>query len=239
MKERIFRFKQFSVSHRLSAMKVGVDGVLLGAWADVADTGKVLDVGTGCGVIALLVAQRSPSAIVTAIDLHQPSVDEARENFDLSPWSERLTAKKVSFQDFISESKFDLIISNPPFFDSGADSKLSPRMAARHAGELSPQSLLSYGVRLLAPEGRIALICPAGQEDVLVDKAAEAGLAAVRLTHVHGVEGKPAKRLLAEFVTRPDNDNVEIVRNSLNIVDSNGCYTKEYRRLTGAFYLHF
>lgn len=239
MKERIFRFKQFSVSHRLSAMKVGVDGVLLGAWADVADTGKVLDVGTGCGVIALLVAQRSPSAIVTAIDLHQPSVDEARENFDLSPWSERLTAKKVSFQDFISESKFDLIISNPPFFDSGADSKLSPRMAARHAGELSPLSLLKNGVRLINRKGRIALICPAEQEDVLVDKAAEAGLAAVRLTHVHGVEGKPAKRLLAEFVTRADNDNVEIVRNSLNIMDSNGCYTKEYCRLTGAFYLHF
>lgn len=238
MKERLFRFKQFSVCHSQSAMKIGVDGVLLGAWADARDAARVLDVGTGCGVIALQIAQRNPNAVIEAIDIHQPSVEEAKKNFESSPWSDRLNVANISFESYKPEVGFDLIVSNPPFFHSGVDATASSRMTARHAAELSPETLLTIGSGMLAPMGRIALICPLELEDTLLSLSSEIGLSVKRLTSVYGVEGKPAKRLLAEFEKLSDN-HCEPIHNDLIISDSTGCYTRMYRSLTGDFYLNF
>ena len=115
-REKIFRFKQFGVLNDKTAMKVGTDGVLLGAWCDVAGARRVLDVGTGCGLIALMVAQRNKGAAVTAIDIDDEAVGEARINIARSPWSDRVEALCVDFNDFAAQEPYDLIVSNPPFF---------------------------------------------------------------------------------------------------------------------------
>jgi len=143
-----FRFKQFSIKNDASAMKVGTDGVLLGAWARTV-SGRVLDVGTGTGLIALMIAQREPSAFITAIDIDAPSVEEASYNFFASPWSERLSSSLCDFRTM--EGCFDQIISNPPFFIDSLKSSDSRRSDARHTDTLSQDDMISAVV--LTPAG--------------------------------------------------------------------------------------
>ena len=140
-KERLFRFKRFAVSHSQSAIPVGMDGVLIGAWCSVSQALRVLDAGTGCGLIALMCAQRSAEARITAIDIHPPSVEEAVYNFTTSPWARRLEARLIPFAEF-AEKGFDLIVSNPPFFHAGVSPTLSDaRLRARHSGAFGPEAL--------------------------------------------------------------------------------------------------
>ena len=124
-REKIFRFKQFEVVNDRTAMKVGTDGVLLGAWCPVAEARRVLDVGTGCGVIALMVAQRNRQALIEGIDIDQDSIAEARLNFANSPWNNRLTAIEGDFNDMDGDARYDLIVSNPPYFTNGAPHRLA------------------------------------------------------------------------------------------------------------------
>lgn len=238
MKERLFRFKQFAVRHRDSAMKVGVDAVLVGSWADVNGVHAALDVGTGCGVIALAVAQRAPQAFVSAVEIDEPSAKEAGENFAASPWSGRLRVVCADFRVMLgANERYDLIVSNPPFFDSGVDSVLSSRMAARHVGCLSPAELLRSGADHLTDSGRIALICTAAQKDVIALAAAGCGLHLRRMTMVRGAADKPTKRVLAEYCR--DAPDAPVVVGELVIEAAPGIYTEQYRRLTADFYLDF
>lgn len=245
-------------------MKVGTDGVLLGAWAEVRpDDRRMLDIGTGTGVIALMLAQRS-AARITAIDI--ADVSQAAENIAASPWPERVEAVQCPVQRFAPAEPFDLIVSNPPFY---VDALLPPdagRTLARHTVELSFAELCDAVVRLLAPGGRFAAILPP-EEMRRFERTAWGRLYAVRRTEVHSTPKSGVKRVLAEFVrelpapavptnpadpadpTNPADPAVQAASSvpsassalsgRLVIQEHPQCYTEAYRALTQDFYLKF
>lgn len=217
-------------------MKIGVDGVLLGAWARIPARGRVLDAGTGCGLIALMAAQRSPTILIDALDTDTSSADEARQNFEASPWADRLSAINSDFR-CAAGAPYSLIISNPPFFDSGADAGTDSRMAARHAASLGPVSLISDGAGMLAPDGRIALVCPPSWLAPIAEAAAEEGMEISRATFVSGTQRAKPKRVLLELC-RAGKIRAVAIRH-LAIESSPGQHTETYRRITRKFYLKF
>lgn len=232
-REKVFRFKQFDVLNDKTAMKVGTDGVLLGAWCDVASARRVLDVGTGCGLIALMVAQRNPGAMIHAIDVDVDAIDEAKFNFSNSPWSERLSAQVADFNDFNS-GQYDLIVSNPPFFINGVLPPNSGRLNARHTTMLTYDSLLGHSRQLLAVGGLLAIITPADVESAVRRCMVYHRLGLKRLTRVVPVEGATVKRLLWLITTC---EEVQTAIDTLTITGLDRCYTSQYRNLTGDFYI--
>ena len=229
-----FRFKQFAVEQDDVAMKVGTDGVLLGAWADCEGAKHILDIGTGTGVIALMMAQRNVEAKIHAVEIDETASKRARSNFDLSPWAERLEVECCAVQEFAPSEKFDLIISNPPYF---VDSLLPPdakRSTARHTHDLSFEELDKAVCRLLAEDGRFALILPTTEFDKYL---AITQLCLCRRCDVHPTVGSPTKRVMAEFAKQKVDavalENITIEQ------ERRGDYTEEYRTLTKDFYLKF
>lgn len=198
MTKDVFIFKRFECRHGMSSMKIGVDAVLLGAWANVSQVRKVLDVGCGCGVIALMCAQRVPEAEIFAIDVDVDSVNEATFNCLNSPWNERM---HVSLSDFNSciLSDIDLIISNPPYFDSGVTAPDSSRLVARHQAALSPYRLLERGRDMLSDGGRLAMIAPFSQSSDILKVAELNGFSLERGCCVRGHSAAPVKRVMFEF----------------------------------------
>jgi tRNA1Val (adenine37-N6)-methyltransferase len=215
-------------------MKVGSDGVLLGAWATPGGS-RILDVGTGTGLIALMMAQRNRQAIVDAIDIDLKACLQASENAAASPFANRIYITRLSLADFAlsAPNRYDLIISNPPYFKASLKSLDPRRAAARHDDNLPLEHLLRYSAALLAPEGRIALILPSSRDRELRGIAVSYGLKPIRATQVQSAQGESPKRILYEF--SPEYTGKE-TRQTLAIrhLDS---YTDEYRRLTADFYL--
>ena len=232
-REKTFRFKQFTVLNDRTAMKVGTDGVLLGAWCPVDGVHHVLDVGTGCGVIALMVAQRNSQAVIGAIDIDPDAIDEATINFKQSPWSERLSAVMGNFNDMDTKERFDLIVSNPPFFNNGILPTGDARTVARHTQSLTYQQLIEGATRLLTDQGTLAFISPTDAENEIIEAATFASLPVKRITRVIPVDGAPSKRTLW-LLSRHD---LPYREDSLTIAHSDGSFTSEYVALTGAFYL--
>ena len=229
-----FRFKQFAVEQEDVAMKVGTDGVLLGAWADCEGAKRILDIGTGTGVIALQMAQRNPEAQIRAVEIDEAAAKRARANFDLSPWAERLTVEQTAVQEFEPTEKFDLIVSNPPYF---IDSLLPPdakRSTARHTHDLTFEELDSAVARLLSESGKFALILPVTEFEKYL---ALTQLHLVRCCDVCPIEGGAVKRVMGEFAKQPtaeiEVENIAIERGK------RGDYTDDYRALTKEFYLKF
>lgn len=244
MKERVFRFKQFSVRHAKSAMKVGVDGVLIGAWATTAAPDnavcKVLDAGCGCGLIALMIAQRNPMAQILAIDIDSPSVEEATKNVEDSPWSDRIIVEMGDFKSIVG--KFDHIISNPPFFESGLAKPATPRETARHSTDgFGPMTLIVKSCELLSAQGILSIIVPAQQSDYYINEAERRGLALHRRTVVFGRKGTPPKRVLLEFSMGGDNKSLEDNKLDIEVVTPQGewAFSPEYLKLCSEFYLKF
>ena len=227
-----FRFKQFAVEQGDVAMKVGTDGVLLGAWCATDGAERILDIGTGTGVIALMMAQRSAATQIVGIDIDSGAAARAAQNFTASPWSSRLEAQCCAVQEFDDE-KFDLIVSNPPYF---TDSLLCPdarRTTARHTTELTFKELDSAVCRLLAPQGRFALILPTEQMEAYLELSA---LKVVRRCAVSSTPMGAVKRVMAELAF----DNQAICEQSLSIyTDTPPEYSAEYREVTKDFYLKF
>jgi len=218
-------------------MKIGVDAVLVGAWADVTGAKTILDVGTGCGVIAMMCAQRNLSAIIHAIDIDRESVLEAEENFNRCRWSGRLQARREDFND-MKLHDIDVIVSNPPYFESGVLHPHSPRLVARHKDNLSPEILLAKGREYLSANGRIAMIVPSEQLERLVSVGRSLGLVAIRASWVRGHLSAPIKRLLIEFATH-GNEIDTINMPVLTLEESPGIPTAEHRMLCGDFYLKY
>lgn len=242
MRNPIFKFKQFDCTHQFSSMKIGVDAVLLGAWCDVSDASGILDVGTGCGVISLMCAQRNKTASITAIDIDADSVAESERNFMSSPWPDRLHSLNADFNS-ISSGNWDLIVSNPPFFDSGIIDPSTPRMVARHIDALSPEILVRRAPELISAIGRVALILPFSSFERLVAEASLAHLTLRRALYVRGNGEAPVKRVLAEF-SRIDNCLIKRDMNlseieTLTLETSPGHPTEAYLRLCKDFYLKF
>ena len=231
-----FRFKHFSVNHTHSSMKVGVDAVLLGAWADVRGS-RGLDLGCGCGVIALMCAQRNPAAEILAVDLHDASAEEAAFNFSSSPWSARLEARAMDANALRGiremDGSFDFIVSNPPYFLSGVREPESPREKARHQASLSPQVAVSLAEVLLKEGGTLSLVMP---YEGWQEQTRSECLVPLRICTVANRPGKTPKRILVSLVK--GNGSIQECE-QLFIRTADGEYSKEYKTLTSAFYLAF
>lgn len=220
-----FRFKQFSVNDDKSTMKVGTDAVLLGAWADVGEAKSILDIGTGCGVIALMLAQRS-GAHVTAIDIDKNSAEQAEENFKASPWS--IEVFNTSLQDF-EKGTYDLIVSNPPFFSNSFLPPKVERKNARHTETLTFDDLMKSVKRLLNPGGRFAVVIPADNAE-LMNAANLYGFYCNRKTSVYP-RAKLERYLLEFSLTRKIPLEDELV-----LHDGDG-RSAAYQKLAESFYL--
>lgn len=235
-REKTFRFKRFEVLNDRTAMKVGTDGVLLGAWCDVAGARRVLDVGTGCGVIALMVAQRNAEAIIDAIEIDGASAQEAALNFSHSPWSERLHVVACDFNSveaWWSGEKYDLIVSNPPFFTNGILPPDASRMSARHTQHLTYGQLLKNAEKLLADGGKMALITPFDNIKEIIEESVFNNLNISSKINVISVNGMSPKRVLWELVKYP----CSMHESELVIEISPGVFSEEYVALCKDFYL--
>lgn len=231
-----FRFKRFSVRHSRSSMKIGVDAVLVGALAPVDGISTALDAGCGCGVIALMVAQRIPEARITAIDIDAGSVEEAAANFAGSPWGDRLRAELRDFAD--ERGTYDLVVSNPPYFRSGVDAPDTARLMARHQAGFSPLALMERGHGLLASGGALTMIFPAEFESEMLEAASAVSLPPERIVRIRGHAGASVKRVVLTLRNVPAAETAMAV-GELVLETSPGQPTDEYRRLCGDFYLRF
>lgn len=232
-----FRFKQFAVSHHKSSMKVGVDAVMIGAWGEVNGK-RGLDVGCGCGLIALMAAQRNPFAVIDALDIDSKSVEEAAWNFSKSIWKKRLNAVCCDINEFarqeINQAKYDFIISNPPFFRSGLYAPQSTREKARHESTLSPRILFIIGETLLAENGYISVILPADNLQELLPFITES----YQIERLCMVADKPFKSPKRCMITATKTvKQSELKESVLYIRNEDGTYSKQYRQLTDDFYL--
>ncbi len=231
-----FRFKQFAVSDRRCGMKIGTDGVLLGAWARMYRIdGDVVDVGAGCGLISLMLAQRYAYAQrICALEIDAGAYADLWANVAASPWSDRIECVEGDFRKFTGMA--DLIVSNPPFFATGHHSPDFSRALARHGGlGLSPITLIGFAKEHLAPEGRLAMIFPS---EMLSDVEMEAALQRMELSRVCRVttcHGKAPSRILAELSSTA----TTIEYSELAIYDVDRRFTAEYVALTNEFYLNF
>ena len=233
-REKVFRFKQFSVRHEKSAMKVGTDGVLLGAWTNAECAGTVLDIGAGTGLIALMLAQRS-KAKITAIEIDDDAAEEANENFTLSPWGDRLSVVKSDFVDFAEscEKKFDVIVSNPPYFVDSLECPDEKRGKARHTSSLSFENLIYGAVKLLAESGHIYLVTPIEVEAKLDSIIADNECSVTHKVYVCSVVGGEPKRVLWEIAKGVN----ECECSRLEIEKERHIYTDDYISLTREYYL--
>lgn len=234
-----FTFKQFAICQDRCAMKVGTDGVLLGAWACVEHCHHILDMGTGTGLVALMAAQRS-SADIVAIDLDADAVAQATENVASSPWSNRIQVLEADARELANSTPliasyqlFDAILCNPPFFENSLKCPDSARTMARHTDTLSFDELARSASRLLAPDGELSVVIPYDRARDMTVSAACCGLFATRQTVVVPVKGGKPKRILMAF-TR---DGAAQTAETLFIQDAARCYTPEYIRLVEDFYL--
>ena len=218
-------------------MKVGTDGVLLGAWADVSASNNILDVGTGTGLISMMLAQRNNNSNILAIDIDNECTNQAIHNVAQSPFAHQINIQRISFQDYLSSSKkrFDLIISNPPYFQNALKSPDLSRNYARHDNTLSYADIIAGGESLLNKGGRIALILPFDLKQKVIDDAAKVYLSPCRITNVFPLSHKPAKRILIEFVK--GGFSAPCIENNLVIETSRHQYSEEYKLLTKDFYL--
>lgn len=237
-----FRFKQFTVWHDRCGMKVGTDGVLLGAWCPLPSIShaRVLDIGVGSGLITLMIAQRLQEQrntfSICGIDIDKGAVEQSRINFEQSPWSSHLISKESSLQSFEAEKAFDLIVSNPPYFQNSLKNPNAARATARHTETLSYRELICHSKRLLSNDGILALVLPAEAEEEIVALGATYELAPTHITYVHSKPGKSVKRLLIAFT--PSNERLlEAIKTHFYIESENSPRSEEYQQLTQAFYL--
>lgn len=231
-----FRFKQFNVHQDRCAMKVGTDGVLLGAWVSLEHRPKsILDIGAGTGIIALQLAQRSGAEVIDALELEENAYEQCVENFERSPWSDRLFCYHAGLDEFVDEvdEKYDLIISNPPFYEEQVPTGSTARDMARQNQSLPFEELIQAVSKLLGEKGVFAVIVPFKEEPNFMSGASESGLLCSRITRVRGHRKNEIKRSLMEFgwerqITKENELVIEKARHQ---------YTPEYINLTKDFYL--
>lgn len=231
-----FQFKQFTIRHDRCAMKVGTDGVLLGAWTPLDGVRTALDVGTGTGLIALQLAQRSAAVQVIGVEIDAEAALQAQENVDAAPWNGRVQVVCSDIKEYRPvDKRFDLVVSNPPYFVEALKCPNSQRNAARHAGEdtLSFDTLFSVSKTLLNEGGRVAVVIPVEVEQALLSAAVKHGFFPTRLLRVFTKPGKPVRRLLFCFAQQAS----ACIEESLCIEHEHHQYTPEYISLTRDFYL--
>jgi len=233
MPDPYFQFKQFTVFHDQCAMKVGTDGVLIGAWANCSQSKSILDIGTGSGLMALMLAQRS-KALIDALDIDKNACKQAKYNVENSKFRKRICVIQSDFNDFNTECKYDLIVSNPPYFTNSLPAPDRQRNIARHNHALSFEMLLKKSATLLAEKGKIALIIPYEAENQIQSFAVNNGLFLCRKTIVRPKPESNPKRLLLEYAKSEINPEIS----ELYIEKERHVYSEDYRKLTEEFYLN-
>lgn len=233
----MFHFKQFSIEDSGATMKVGTDAVLLGVLAEpMATPQRILDVGTGCGILSLMMAQRFPNAIIDAIDIDEKTVEVAAENFANSKWSDRLHAYNSSIQNYtpINDEVYDLVISNPPYFSNSLKNNNARKTLARHDVRLPIESMLHHALRLMFPHATISLVMPSIETEKALNEAAFHGLTCIQRTDICNKPGDQAKLSifnLSRNDARPMPTQKYAMRNSDN------SFSTWYRDITRDFYL--
>ena len=231
-----FRFKQFYIEDSQCAMKVGTDGVLIGCWAEMEDVRcqrsdvRILDAGTGSGLIARMMMQRCPEAKVEGIDIDEAAVEQAKEN--------GVRAFEARLQDWDPGYEYDLIVSNPPYFQNSLKNPDKGRELARHTDSLSYEELLSHSARLLTMHGQLAIILPADAEQEICTLAAQHSLYLTHVTRVYSKENKPARRVLLQFEKSDYRAiDISVVEDTLVLEDDKGGRSRPYQELAKDFYL--
>ncbi len=238
MSQKPFKFKQFSIDQDRCAMKIGTDGVLLGAWSSLEhQPNSILDIGTGTGLIALMLAQRSDAELIDALEIEENAYEQAVENFEKSDWGDRLFCYHAGFDEFVEEmqdeEEYDLIISNPPFYSEDYKSGIENRDQARFADSLPLEELIEGASFLLSEKGHFDMIIPFSEEQKAIQIANSYSLFPCKITRVKGTSESPIKRSLISFgfeKAKPELDELilEISRHN---------YTEEFKALVKDFYL--
>jgi len=233
-----FQFKQFAIKHVQSAFKVGTDAVLLGAWVPIPSPCEhILDIGSGCGIISLMLAQRSNAQII-GIDIDKLSVEEAIENANNSQWKNRIKFINSSIQSFCTpeyQNKFDLIVSNPPFFVNSLKSPIYKRNISRHTGTLPFEELILSVDYCLSFSGQFAIIIPDTEKDRIQLLCKNQGLFCTKILQIQPIENKAVNRIILLFSRKEKPLQIE----NISIRNTNKEYTLPYQLLTKGFYLNF
>lgn len=229
----MFRFKQFTIHQDACAMKVGTDGVLLGVLTDVTAATHLLDIGTGTGLVALMLAQRNPTMSMDAIEIDSSAAKQAAENVAKSPWP-HIRVHCTALQTYHCPPSYNLIVSNPPYFVNSLKTPIAARTTARHTDSLSFNELVEGVDRLLSPSGKFWVILPADEQTNFCQLAQEKGLYPYRLIHVHPRAEKPAKRIVMGF------GRIQTIAQEEHLViekEQRHQYTDAFAQLTAPFYL--
>jgi len=233
----MFQFKQFSVEQDRTAMKIGTDGVLLGAWTPIDNNPfSVLDVGTGTGIIALMLAQRSAAEQIDALEIDEDAYEQATDNFENSPWNDRLFCFHAGLDEFVEEpeDEYDIIVSNPPFYSEDFKSNNEQRDLARFQDAMPFEQLIEAAALLLSEKGVFSVIIPFKEESTFLALAHKQELYPLKITRVKGTPTSETKRSLLAFSR---NCNADSTVEELIIETERHCYTPEYITLTKDFYL--
>ena len=232
---RPFFFKKFALFHHHSTMKIGTDAIMLARWVEVSNTDEVLDIGTGCGLIPLMLAQKGIKS-ADAVEIDKDSYDEAAQNFGNSAWKSQLFAIHEDIKEYVAhcDKKYDLIVSNPPFFFGDNIPEKAKKGLARHTNTLSYSDLLSSVKKLIKSDGRFALVLPAIESKVFLKEAENQGFYLKKEMKIVPIEGKEPNRI-----------NMQLVVNQVDSVESetfvmrtpDHVFTKEYKEFLKDFYL--
>lgn len=233
MARKPFQFKQFTIYQDQTAMKVGTDGVLLGAFVQKNNPKRILDVGTGTGLIALMMAQKFELAIIDAIEIENAAFEQAKENIENSKWRNRINIFLNDFKLFNSNYKYDIVVSNPPFYNSTFKELEQNRATARHTTQLSFEKLISKAAKLLKPNGSFFVVLPYYEKVAFINLAEKSQFFPSKIVHVKGNENSNIKRSLIEFTFECKTPE----KNILTIENSRNNYTQDYIDLTKDFYL--
>lgn len=233
-----FSFKQFTIHQDRCAMKVGTDGVLLGILAPTIDSGRILDIGTGTGLVGIMLSQRCPQAMVTGVELDANAAKQAEENATSTGWNIKIINKSIQDFSFQCEEKFDLIVSNPPYFINSLKAPEKNRNTARHTDELSFEELIESAEKLLSEEGKFSVIIPYSEEENFIGIANKRNLIAESSVRIIPKVGKEPKRSVITFCRCKNKINCNINVTELVIEkEERHCYSDEFKNLTADFYL--
>lgn len=233
MSNNYFQFKQFTIHQDGCAMKVGTDGCLLGGWFDCTHSRRILDIGTGSGLIAIMAAQRC-NAHVTGIEIDSNAAAQAKKNADNCPWSERIEIINTDILKYQAEEPFDTIVSNPPYFVNSLKCGTESRTLARHSDTLDCSSFFRKADELLTKEGEISIVIPTDLLEEWKDAAALCGFCPSRVTYIKTTPRKAPKRVLVEFIRA---FRCNTITSTLVLEDSPGVYSKEAQEILRDFYL--
>ena len=233
MANNYFEFKQFTIYQDKAAMKVGTDGVLLGAWASVDGASKILDIGTGTGLIAIMCAQRNIEARIDALEIDDLASEQAQENIDICPWTSRISILNKALQDYKPSKKYDSIISNPPFFVNSTKATCNKKSTARHTDTLSFEEIITFTIEHLNINGKLSIVLPIIEGEEFISIAHSMGMFLNRKTLVIPKLGANPKRILMELSLYESNLEVSEL---ISETEQRHFYTDEYKALTGDFY---